>query len=197
MSRPVQFDPKDEKARVARLEKLVADEPVLVAQKGETFIREGDLEISLIYIASGTVRTYVSRGDRELVFGNYGAGESFGELTLHGEPRNTSIRAVTKAEYILVSQQNILNYIGECPEFALDLLQRATTRARIITARASSLALSDTYGRLSELLSGLAEKQENPEQVIWITHQEIFDQIGRTREMVTRLFRDLDTGGII
>ncbi len=193
----VNFDPTDIAARVARLESLVAGEPRVIAQKGETFINEGDREVSLIYIASGTVQTYVSRGERELVFGTYEAGESFGELTLHGEPRNTSIRAVTETEYVLVSQRNVLSYIGQCPEFALDLLQRATTRARVITARARSLALNDTYGRLSELLQNLADKEQSNQPLIRITHQEIASQIGCTREMVTRLLRDLETGKII
>jgi|GEM_PF-6235607 len=185
MSDSLQFDLSDQAARDARIAALVKNEPVLTAAKGETFIREGDKECSLIYIVSGEVRTYVSRAKRELVFGTYGAGESFGELTLHGKPRNTSIRAVTEAEYVLVPLEKILQYISECPLFAMDLLNRATTRARVITARARSLALTDSYGRLSELLTELAKENSEEPPVVRVTHQELADQIGCTREMVT------------
>ena len=197
MNNKLQFDLSDEVARDDRMRALVKDEPLLVAAKGETFIREGDSDRSLIYIVSGQVRTYVSRAKRELVFGTYGAGESFGELTFHGKPRNTSIRAVTEAQYNLIPLEKILAYISECPLFAMDLLHRATTRARVITARARSLALTDSYGRLSELLTELASNEGEEQPIVRITHQEIANQIGCTREMVTRLLRDLETGGII
>lgn len=179
--------------------RLAALEPVRKASRGTTFIQEGAQECSLIYIVSGTVRTYVGKGERELTFGTYGAGESFGELTLHGGPRNTSIQALSDTEYTLVPLNRVLTYIGEHPEFALDLLKRATTRARVTTARARSLALQDSYGRLASLIHELAQTVDSQEAppVIRITHQDIAHRIGCSREMVTRLVRDLETGGFV
>jgi CRP/FNR family cyclic AMP-dependent transcriptional regulator len=203
MTRQFDFDPTDEQASSQRMARLAALEPVRIAGRGTTFIEEGAQECSLIYIVSGTVRTYVGKGERELTFGTYGPGESFGELTLHGGPRNTSIEAITDTEYTLVPLNRVLNYIAEYPEFALDLLKRATTRARVTTARARSLALQDSYGRLASLIGDLAlaegkgENQAHGLVEIRITHQDIAHRIGCSREMVTRLLRDLETGGFV
>jgi CRP/FNR family cyclic AMP-dependent transcriptional regulator len=71
-------------------------------------------------------------------------------------------------------------------------------RARIATASVRNLALLDVYGRVARLLLDLAEDKEGklviPER---LTQQDIGDRVGASRDMVSRIFKDLVAGGYI
>ena len=60
------------------------------------------------------------------------------------------------------------------------------------------LALLDVYGRVARLLLNMAVEKEGklviPEK---LTQQEIAERVGASRDMVSRIFRDLTTGGYI
>jgi CRP/FNR family cyclic AMP-dependent transcriptional regulator len=61
-----------------------------------------------------------------------------------------------------------------------------------------SLALSDVYGRLVRLIVTLAREVDGklvvPEK---LTQQEIADRVGASRDMVSRLMKDLVAGGYL
>jgi CRP/FNR family cyclic AMP-dependent transcriptional regulator len=59
-----------------------------------------------------------------------------------------------------------------------------------------SLALMDVYGRVARLLLDLAV-EENGRWVITekLTQQDIADRVGSSREMISRIFKDLSAGG--
>lgn len=182
----------EEEKRATRLLELVEGEERLTAKARETFINEGDFQHTLIYIHSGSVRTFVNEGRRELTFGWYGPGACFGELALTGGPRNTSVQAVSETVYSLPSRTRVLLAIKRDPEFALDLLHRAAERARVTTASARALALEDTYSRLrSTLLNSAVDER------VSMSQQELATRIGCTRPMVTKLLKDLAVGGFV
>ena len=77
---------------------------------------------------------------------------------------------------------------------------RLIRRARLATESASSLALIDVYGRMTRLLDQFAsppaaDGTRTVEERI--THREIASHLACSREMVTRLMRDLETGGYV
>jgi CRP/FNR family cyclic AMP-dependent transcriptional regulator len=182
---------EDEK-RAIRLLELVEGEERLTAQPKETFIQEGTFQHTLIYIHSGTVRTYVADYKRELTFGWYGAGACFGELTLTGGARTASIQAVTETVYSLPSRARVLLAIKRDPEFGLDLLHRAAERARVTTGTARALALQNTYNRLRSALIENAKDNH-----VTLSQQELSAKVGCTRPMVTKLVKDLTTAGLV
>jgi CRP/FNR family cyclic AMP-dependent transcriptional regulator len=61
------------------------------------------------------------------------------------------------------------------------------------------MALNDVYGRLRALLETLAEPAADGARVVreLPTQQELANRLGCTREMVTRLFADLRSGGYV
>ena len=61
------------------------------------------------------------------------------------------------------------------------------------------MALLDVYGRLRRLLEERAEAQADGTRVIVerLTHQAIASEIGCSREMVSRLMKDLENGGYL
>ena len=85
------------------------------------------------------------------------------------------------------------------PEFALELLSKVINRLRLTTTSARNLAFIDVYGRLTSVLLALAKPQEDGTLRIEerITHQEIASRAGCSREMVSRILKDLETGGYV
>ena len=71
-------------------------------------------------------------------------------------------------------------------------------RCRILTGNAKDLALLDVYGRLSKLLMALAEERDG-QLVVGekLTKQAMGDRIGASREMVSRILKDLTAGGYV
>jgi CRP/FNR family cyclic AMP-dependent transcriptional regulator len=169
-------------------------------RRGTLLIEEGERGDELYIILSGRLRVF-SRDDRhrEITHGHYGPGEYVGEMSLDGGPRSASVECVEAGSGVLVTRHQLLAYIGEQPEFALELLAKVIRRARAATLNAKQLALNDVYGRLRQLLNGLArdEGHGRPRIAARLTHQEMASQLGCSREMVSRLLKDLTRGGYL
>jgi CRP/FNR family transcriptional regulator, cyclic AMP receptor protein len=79
-------------------------------------------------------------------------------------------------------------------------MARLIRRARLATESARNMALIDVYGRMSQLLQQLADPpdaQGHRTITQRITHQEIASHLACSREMVSRLLRDLQAGGYV
>jgi CRP/FNR family transcriptional regulator, cyclic AMP receptor protein len=169
-------------------------------RKGHLLIEEGDQGDAIYVILSGRVRVFNSgEKGRELTLGTYGGGEYIGEISLDGGLRSASVETLEPCECMIVTKQSLLQHIREHPEFAFDLLAKIARRARVATLSAKQLALNDVYGRLVLLLNGLAVPQPDATRRITerLTHQEMANRLGCSREMVSRLMKDLEGGGYV
>ena len=167
-------------------------------RKGHRLIEEGEHGDTLFIILAGRVRVYgTGDRDREITYGTYGPGEYVGEISLDGGPRSASVDTIEPCECAVVTRHTLLQHIAEHPEFALDLLAKVIRRARAATLSAKQLALNDVYGRLVLLLNSLAVPQDDGMRLISerLTHQEMANRLGCSREMVSRLLKDLERGG--
>jgi CRP/FNR family transcriptional regulator, cyclic AMP receptor protein len=169
-------------------------------RKHQRLIEEGTHGDTLFIILSGRLRAYSGdeRG-REIVYGVYGPGEYLGEMSLDGGPRSASVDALEPSLCAVITRHTLHQYIASNPEFAFELLERVIHRARMATQSARSLALLDAYGRVVRLLESLAAAQPDGTWLIAqrLTHAEIASRIGCSREMVSRLLKDLERGGYI
>ena len=123
-----------------------------------------------------------------------------GELSLDGGPRSASVEAAEATVCALISREDLLAYIAEQPAFALELMARLIRRARLATDNARSMALVDVYGRLTRLLDQLAEPPDADGARTLrerLTHQQIASHLACSREMVSRLLKDLENGGYV
>ena len=137
---------------------------------------------------------------KEITLGIYGAGEYVGEMSLDGGPRSANVETLEATTCAVVSRAALLAYIAQHPEFALQMMARLIRRARLATDSARSLALIDVYGRMSRLLDQLASPpQADGKRIIAerLTHQHIASHLACSREMVSRLLRDLQAGGYV
>ena len=169
-------------------------------RKGTLLIQEGDHGDTIFIIQSGRLRAFsAGDNDREITYGVYGPGEYLGELSLDGGPRSASVITLEACTCSVVGRRTLERFIGERPEFAFELLAKVIRRARAATLTARQLALNDAYGNLKAWLE--AEAVQQADGTRWIaerpTHRELAHRIGRSREMVSRLLKDLETGGYV
>jgi len=169
-------------------------------RKGTLLIQEGDQGDTLFIILSGRLRAF-SAGDkdREITYGVYGPGDYLGEMSLDGGPRSASVLTLEASRCAVVNRQTLMQFIAERPEFAFDLLAKVIRRARSATLSARQLALNDVYGRLRALLLSLAVPQGDAAPALCerLTHQEMAHRLGCSREMVSRLMKDLERGAYL
>lgn len=169
--------------------------------RGALLIQEGDFGDTLYVILSGRLRAFSVSPDseREITFGTYGAGEYVGELGLDGGPRSASVEVVEAAVCSVITRPTLVAYIAEQPDFAFELLAKVIRRARAATLTARQLVFNDVYGRVKLLLESLAEADGDGGLVVRerLTHRDIAQRVGCSREMVSRVFKDLESGAYI
>ena len=176
------------------LKALVERGEVRRYRKGTLLIQEGDVGDTLFIILEGRMRAFSSGdNDREITYGVYGPGEYMGELSLDGGPRSASVITLEACRCAVVTRRTLEQFIAERPEFAFELLAKVIRRARVATLNARQLALEDVYGRLRALLLALTEAGSGER----LTHQEMANRLGCSREMVSRLMKDLERGGYL
>lgn len=167
---------------------------------GASIIREGDRGDCLFVILSGKVKVYVSdRDGRDMVLDFHGSGDYIGEMALDGKPRSASVAAVEPTTCSIVTRETLRSAIAANPEIAMSLIATLIERARVATDNVKNLALMDVYGRVARLLLSMAREQPDGRLVVpeRMTQQDIADRVGSSRDMVSRIFKDLTAGGYI
>lgn len=168
--------------------------------KNTVVINEGDQGDSIFVILSGRVKVYVSDTEgREMVLDLYGPGEYVGEMSLDGQPRSASVITLEPTQCSVVTRDSLREAISNNPDVALSLITRLIDRARIATDSVKNLALMDVYGRVAHLLLGLAKPQPDGSMVVQerMTQQDIAERVGASRDMISRIFKDLTVGGYV
>lgn len=171
-------------------------------RRGALLIQEGETGDSIYIVLQGRLRAFLSdESGKELTLGMYGEQEYVGEMSLDGGPRSAHVEAVESSLCSVVTRDVLRNYIAEHPDFAFEIMGRLIRRARLATESARSVALIDVYGRLVRLLNGSADPDADPHSRRRLrermTHQQISQHLACSREMVSRLLKDLETGGFI
>ena len=87
--------------------------------------------------------------------------------------------------------------MDEVPRIALGLLQALSKRLRRADDKIGGLVLLDVNGRLAKLLLELADDGDGITIARRLTHQQLAQMIGSSRETVSRTLRDLTDRGLI
>lgn len=159
---------------------------------------EGDDNKSFFIVTSGKVRVYANDEDGNQVILNYlSEGEYFGELALLDEQaRSASVMTATACELKVLSKADFHRILLSDEDSVRVLLMELTGRIRQLTHNVKSLAMSDVYGRIRYVLLHLADEESviaNPK----LTHQDIAQMVGSSREMVSKIMKELHIGGYI
>jgi CRP/FNR family cyclic AMP-dependent transcriptional regulator len=163
-------------------------------------INEGDHSDSLYIIRSGSVKVFLGNAEgREVILNVQKTGEYFGELALiDSGPRSASVMTQEKSTLSLISKSDFEEFLRQHPAATVKIMRGLIKRLRALTENVRSLALMDVYGRVARLLLKLSQP-EGDVRVIreTLTQQDIADRVGASREMVSRILKDLREGGYI
>jgi CRP/FNR family transcriptional regulator, cyclic AMP receptor protein len=169
-------------------------------RKHSLLILQGESGDQIYIVVSGRVRAFsTGHNFREITHGEYGPGEYFGEMSLDGGLRSASVETMEPTKCAVISRQTLRSFIQENPEFAFEVIAKLIQRIRNATDKTASLALSDVYGRLVLFLATNADPPIDGCRKInkQVSHQDIANSIGCSREMVSRLLKDLEAGAYL
>ena len=160
---------------------------------------EGESSDALYIIVEGRMRASIGDGKgRDVTLSEMGPGEYFGEIAFDTGPRSATVVTLERCRLLVVAQAQFAAFVETHPAFAKHFIHHLIGRIRSLTQNVRSLALMDAYGRVARfLLEGAVTKggvhylPERPKQA------EIAGRVGCSREMVSRIFKDLVAGGYI
>jgi CRP/FNR family cyclic AMP-dependent transcriptional regulator len=165
--------------------------------KNTILFMEGDDNSQLFVIKSGLVCIHTDDNEgRQLVLNYMGPGEYFGELSLlDDKPRSASVSTVEDSMLLTISRENFRSFMREYPELYEGLMVELVDRIRSLTGNVKDMALLDVYGRVAHTLERLCHPtvEVSPK----LTHQDIANMVGASREMVSRVMKELVMGGYI
>jgi CRP/FNR family transcriptional regulator, cyclic AMP receptor protein len=106
-----------------------------VAVGGELIVRAGDHGAEMYVIQSGRVRITKQMGGREVVLGDLGPGDFFGEMSLlESLPRDADAVAIGETKLLVLNAGSLLVRLRRDPTFALEMLHRLSGRVRTLNA---------------------------------------------------------------
>jgi CRP/FNR family cyclic AMP-dependent transcriptional regulator len=185
-----------------RLRSLAQQGDICLIPRHAMVLHEEEPGGELVIVLDGRLRVFSTSGGsrpREVTYGICGAGQVVGEMSLDGGSRSASVVALHASWCSVVSRLQLLDFIAREPTFALDLLSTVVARARLATRTVRQVLFTDTYGRLCELLTRHTERLPDGRLLVRerMTHALMAQQIGCSREMVSRLIKDLLIGGYL
>jgi len=170
------------------------------APRGSVIMAAGDPIDSLYIIISGRLKVMMGDADgKEVILSLIGPGEFFGEMGLIDDsPRSASVVSIEPCELLSITKRDFKNCLAENFEMAMAVMRGLVRRLREADRKIGSLALLDVYGRVARLLLDMSENV-NGQKVVTkrLPKQDIAKMIGASREMVSRVMKDLQMGGYI
>ena len=171
---------------------------------GELLFSEGEPCHGLHIIATGKVRIFkTSLSGREQVLAINTPGESVAELPVFdGGPYPASAIAIEDAEIAFISRRDFQAYCMEHPAVALKVLATVGGRLRRLVGIIEELSFTTIRQRLITALLRLAESEGKQtangiEFQLPASHQELANQLGTVRELISRNLMRLQAEGML
>jgi CRP/FNR family cyclic AMP-dependent transcriptional regulator len=168
--------------------------------RGTAIIAAGDVTDSLYVVIAGRLKVMMSDDEgREVILSILGPNEFFGEMGLIDDhPRSASVVAIEPCELLTLSKRDFKKCLQDNFEMAMTVMRGLVKRLREADQKIGSLALMDVYGRVARLLLEMSEIVDGQKVVTKkLAKQDIAKMIGASREMVSRVMKDLQAAGSI
>ncbi len=154
----------------------------------------------LYYLVSGKLEVFLSSEDgKRLIINNLSDGCIFGEIGLIlDNPRSASVRAVKPSVLKIISKRVFFDELKNNYPLNLYLLNMFAKYITTLSNNLRSMALEDVYYRTILLLQNLSNSDLAPGTVInKTTHNNIALHVGSSREMISKIFKELTAGEYI
>ncbi len=170
-------------------------------KRGELIVEQGKKSNALFIILTGRARvlTTDTRG-REVILANLSPGDYIGEMSLiDNEPHSASVRAEVQTDVLMLGRVEFARCLPENTSMAYAVMKGLVQRLRHADRKIESLALMDVYGRVARALIEASEQDAEGQSVIRdkVSRQDLAKMVGASREMVSRVMKDLEERGYI
>ena len=161
-------------------------------------LRAGEVADGLYVILTGHVRVLVDDGEgHQAILSVLGPNEFFGEVgLLDAGPRFTNVHAQQQCEILYVPRNLLFEWLERDRAAALSMLRTVTARLADAQQKIVSLALMDVYGRVARLLLDHS-RDTNGEWLVQAGSEQIAAMVGASREMVSRVVKDMIVRGVV
>ena len=173
--------------------------------KGAVLFVEGQAPRGIFVLCKGRVKLSICSTDgKTLILKIAESGEVLGlSATISGKPYELTAETVDPCQINFVKREDFLRFLREHSEACLRVAEQLSEKYNTACREIRSLGLSHSAAeKLARLLldwsvrNGEANKQE-PRVKLALTHEEIAQMIGTSRETVTRLFAELKKRQIV
>ena len=170
-------------------------------KRGEVIVEQGKKSNALFILLNGRARvlTADSRG-REVILATLQPGDHIGEMSLiDNEPHSATVRAEVQTDVLMLGRIEFARCLPENTSMAYAVMRGLVQRLRHADRKIESLALMDVYGRVARALLEFAADAGDGQLLIRekISRQDIAKMVGASREMVSRVMKDLEERGFI
>ena len=167
--------------------------------KGSIILFEDDPGDALYVVIKGQVKVVLIGEDgREVILATLADGDFFGEMSLiDDEPRSAHVIAMEDSNLLVLRRHDFQRCLEDNPRIALGLLRALTKRLRLADSKIGGLVLLDVTGRVARLLLEMADENDGVVISRKVTHHQIAQMIGSSRETVSRTMRTLAEENLI
>jgi len=169
-------------------------------RRGEIIVEHGRKSNSLYILLTGRARvlTSDSRG-REVILAVLQPGDYVGEMSLiDNEPHSATVRAEVQTDMLILGRAEFSRCLPENSSLSYAIMRGLVNRLRSADRQIESLALLDVYGRVARALLDMAEQQGELLLIRnKVSRQDMAKIVGASREMVSRVMKDLEERGVI
>lgn len=170
-------------------------------KRGEVIVEQGKKSNFLAIVLTGRARvvTQDNRG-REVILATMNPGDYIGEMSLiDNQPHSATVRAEVQTDVLILGRVEFARCLPENTSMAYAVMKGLVQRLRQADRKIESLALMDVYGRVARVLLEFAQEDSSGRLVIRerVSRQDVAKMIGASREMVSRVMKDLEDRGFI
>ncbi len=171
--------------------------------KGATIFSEGDPSDALYVVKQGLVKlTSISEKGTETILDFLEPGEIFGELLLTEKVRAFTATAIEDTVVTAVPQERFLELVSLIPPVGRNFIGILSKRLVRVEKGIAHSSHTWSYHRLARILLYLGEKygEETPAGVLIrlrLTHEDLANLIGTTRETVTTQLNKFERMGLL
>ena len=168
--------------------------------KNSTVVAAGDPADALYIVVSGRLKVMMNdKEGREVILAFLNQGDVFGEMGLIDQaPRSATVVAIESCELLTITRADFTKCLQKSFDLTMNVIRGLVKRLREADQKIGSLALMDVCGRVARLLMEMAETVDGQKVVTKkLPKKQIAKMIGATREMVTRVMKEMETSGHI
>jgi CRP-like cAMP-binding protein len=169
-------------------------------RRGELVVEHGKKSNALFILLTGRARvlTADSRG-REVILAVLESGDYVGEMSLiDNEPHSATVRAEIQTDMLILGRPEFARCLPENSSLSYAIMRGLVARLRSADRQIESLALLDVYGRVARSLLDMADTIGEVKIIRnKVSRQDLAKVVGASREMVSRVMKDLEERGMI